>query len=329
MKYVSGEGRACVRSRIRMSGGGPTGNDDGVSWVSKRAPAAGVEAVSSDPLESVIQGEIHTKELIVGKGVVVEPGVVITGRAGPADSVILGDFAFIGRDTRIIVPRFSLGDYSKLHSHSFGHGSQPLQIGRNCWIGGNVVLDSMGGLDIDDNVGIGAQSQLWTHIQFGDIVEGCRFFSNRYMHVGKDAWFVGHCIVSPVEVGERSMAMVGSVVTKDMLPNHVYAGIPAADITEKVGPQFEDRSVRDKAITLRDLIAEFVSDHAEFAGKLVVVESSDERPSGVTWFDVSSRTYNKTYAPGEIAFLRSMTPLVKFVPEGDSAFVIPRISVKS
>ena len=120
--------------------------------------------------------------------------------------------------------------------------------------------------------------------------------------------------------------MVGSVVTKDMLPNRVYAGIPAADITDKVGPQFEDRSVRDKAITLRDLIAEFVSDRAEFAGELVVVESPEERPADVTWFDVSSRTYNKMYAPAEIGFLRSMTPLVKFVPEGDPPFLTPRIS---
>jgi acetyltransferase-like isoleucine patch superfamily enzyme len=282
--------------------------------------------MASGQLESNIQGEIDAREITLGKGVVVEPGAVITGKGGPADEVVLGDFAFVGRGTRIMVPRFSLGDYSKLHSNSFAHGAKPLQIGRNCWIGGNVVLDSMGGLDIDDNVGIGAQSQLWTHIRFGDIVEGCRFFSDRYMHVGKDAWFVGHCIVSPVDVGERSMAMVGSVVTKDMLPNRVYAGIPAADITEKVGPQFEDRSVQQKAEALSDLIDSFVAEEPEFAGQLVVVESSEDRPSGLTWFDVSTRTYNKRYAPAETAFLRAMTPLIKFVPEGESPFVTPRQS---
>lgn len=109
----------------------------------------------------------------------------------------------------------------------------PARIGRNCWFGGNVILDSMGGLDIDDNVGIGAHSQVWTHMQFGDLVEGCRFYSNRYMYIGKDVWLVGHCILSPVEVGERSMALVGSVITKNMLPNHIYAGVPAQDVTEK------------------------------------------------------------------------------------------------
>lgn len=186
--------------------------------------------------ESQIEGTINADHVQIGQGVVVEEGVVIKGKDGPARQVILGDFCYIGRQTRIITPEFRLGDYSKLHAHSFAHGEKPMQIGRNCWIGGNTVLDSMGGLDIDDNVGIGAHSQIWTHIQFGDIVEGSRFFSKKYMHLGKDAWFVGHCIVSPVRVGPKSMAMVGSVVTKDMLPNHIYAGVPAKDMTDKMGP---------------------------------------------------------------------------------------------
>jgi len=129
--------------------------------------------------------------------------------------VIQGDFSYIGKNVKIFTPEFRLGDYSKLHESTFGHGVLPLQIGRNCWIGGNCILDLMGGLDIVDNVGIGAHSQIWTHIQFGDIVEGCRFYSNDYMYVAKDAWFVRHCIVSPVQVGERSMALVLKMIIED------------------------------------------------------------------------------------------------------------------
>jgi hypothetical protein len=35
------------------------------------------------------------------------------------------------------------------------------------------------------------------------------------MPVGRVAWSIGHCIVLPVRVGDKSMALVGSVVTKD------------------------------------------------------------------------------------------------------------------
>ena len=271
--------------------------------------------------EPRIEGEISADELVVGRGVVVERGVVIAGKGGAAKRVVLGDFCYIGRETRILVPEFRLGDYSKLHANSFLHGELPLQIGRNCWIGGNVVLDSMGGLDIDDNVGIGAHSQLWTHIQFGDIVEGCRFHSRQRMYVGRDAWFVGHCIVSPVAVGERSMAMAGSVVTHDMLPNHVYGGVPARDLTERLGHQFEERTIAQKADRLRQLIDEFCTRRPEFRGQLAVVENPGERVAGVTSFNVATRTYTKTFAEAEVAFLREQVPLIKFVPEGEPSFI--------
>ncbi len=272
-------------------------------------------------MASRIEGTIEADEIIVGEGVTVEEGVLITGRGGPARKVVLGDNAFIGRNSRIMVPEFRLGDYSKLHMHAFGMGDQPLQIGRNCWIGGHCVLDSQGGLDIDDNVGIGAQSQLWTHIQFGDIVEGSRFFSRRRMHVGKDAWFVGHCIVSPVAVGARSMAMVGSVITKDMLPNHVYAGVPAKDVTDKIGMQFESRSVEQKAAKLTELLEEFLSTHPEHRGELRVIRDASEALAEKTNFNVDDRTYTRTRSSAEVSFLGAMVPLIKFTPAGAPPFI--------
>lgn len=266
-------------------------------------------------LENRIEGTIDAEELILGKGIVVEKGVVIRGKSGRAKKVRLGDFSFIGRDSVILTPHFEMGDYTKLHANAFVHGEKPALIGRNCWIGGNVILDSMGGLEIEDNVGIGAQSQIWTHMQFGDIVEGCRFFSKKSMRIRKDAWLVGHCIVSPVEIGERSMALVGSVITKDMLPNRVYAGVPAKDVTDKMGPQFEERTPEKKQIKLQELLDEFFRVHPDFSGKLrACVEYPLQADPDVTYFNVTDRTYTKIFSEAEVSFLKSKVPLVKFVP---------------
>jgi len=278
----------------------------------------------SDRDEPRVEGVIEADECLIGRGVVVEKGVVIRQVDGPARRVVLGDYCYIGRETRILVPEFRLGDYSKLHAFSFVHGDKPLQIGRNCWIGGNTVLDSVGGLDIDDNVGIGAHSQVWTHIQFGDLVEGCRFDSRKYMHVGKDAWFVGHCIVSPVSVGERSMALIGSVVTKDMLPNHVYSGVPAKDCTEVFGPQFEQRTAGQKAEKLQELIDAFVAKFPQYRSQLAVATSPSEMRQDICCFDVTDRTYNRTYSEAEVAFLKAHVPLIKFLPKGEPPFVEPQ-----
>lgn len=271
-------------------------------------------------LESRIEGEIHADELIVGKGVVVEPGVLITGKGGPARKVVLGDFSFIGRGSRILCPEFMIGDYSKLNQDAFCHGKEPLRIGRNCWFGGGVVLDSMGGLDIDDGVGVGAGSQLWTHAQFGDVVEGCRFHSYTYMHVGKDAWIVGHCIISPVRIEPKAMALAGSVVTRDLLENRVYGGVPAKDLTDKVGPQFDTIDVPEKAVRMQKQIDGFLETHPQFAGQLAVVQSLADAREGITSFDVSSRQYTQTYSEAEVAFLKATIPLVKFTPVGKPTF---------
>jgi acetyltransferase-like isoleucine patch superfamily enzyme len=263
---------------------------------------------------SRIDGTIHAEELIIGQGAVVEEGVIISGKGGPAKRVVIGDFAFIGTGTRIFVPEFSIGDYSKYNMRGFAHGTNPLSIGRNCWFGGDVILDSIGGLTIDDNVGIGAQSQLWTHIQFGDVVEGSRFYSSKAMHVGKDAWFVGHCIVSPVAVGEKAMAMVGSVITKDMEANHIYAGVPAVDMSPKLGYQFEPRTNEQKLAKLQEFIEQFEAENPEYKGCIRGVRDASDYDDDYVCLDVSTRTYNKRYHPAEVAFLKTFTPLLKFVP---------------
>lgn len=270
-----------------------------------------------------IRGVVEADEVLVGPGVVVEEGAVIRARR-----VVLGDHCFVGAGTKVTASEFRLGDYSKWHERGFAYGEGTLQIGRNCWIGGSVILDPAGGLILADGVGVGAGSQLWTHVQFGDVVEGCRFHSRRGMVVARDAWFVGHCLVSPVRVGERSMALLGSVVTRDMEANHVYAGVPAADITDKVGPQFEERTAEQKADALEGLIAAFVAKHPEHAGWLAVVRPPFDmftavqlvRP-GVTVFDPARRTYWKVGSAAEVAFLKAHVPLVKVTPCAEGAFV--------
>lgn len=275
----------------------------------------------NEMLNNTILGKIDADELIIGKGVVIEKGVVITGKVGKAKKVVIGDFTYIGENTKIIAPEFRIGDYSKLHANSFCHGEKPLRIGRNCWIGGNVVLDCLGGLDIDDNVGIGAQSQLWTHIKFGDIVEGSRFNSKKYMYVAKDVWFVGHCIVSPIKTEEKAMAMVGSVVTRDMEYNTIYAGVPAKNISDKIGYQFEDITNEEKAERLQTMVNEFEVLFPQFKNCIRVITDISQQNDSFNWFNVSNRTYNKRYSKAEITFLKEYTPSIKFTPFDKKSFI--------
>ncbi len=64
------------------------------------------------PQDARILGTIDAEEIVIGQGVLVEEGALITGKNGRAARVVLGDQCYVGRGARILVPEFRLGDYS-------------------------------------------------------------------------------------------------------------------------------------------------------------------------------------------------------------------------
>ncbi len=95
-----------------------------------------------------------------------------------------------------------------------------------------------------------------------------RYHSAMPLEVMDDAWFVGHCIVAPVKAGEMSVALPGSVITRDMEANRVYAGIPATDMTDKLGPPFKETTPEERAEKMRAYLEEFYATNPEHRGKV-------------------------------------------------------------
>jgi acetyltransferase-like isoleucine patch superfamily enzyme len=263
--------------------------------------------------------EILAEEVIVGRGAVIEDGVKIQGRSqGLARRVYIGDNAFIGHNTRAVVDELTIGDYTTLHNNALIAGDLPCHIGHCCWIGQHTILNSTGGLTLGNGVGVGAYSQLWSHIRHGDTLQGCRWNSSRPLVVEDDVWFVGHCIVSPIRAQARSMALAGSVVTRDMEGNHVYAGVPARDITARVGPQFREVGLDAKYAALVARLEAFYALNPQEPRSIAVARSAAEAghlsPEHYTVFDVSTRSYNRRRSAEEVRFMLHLLPEVKFFP---------------
>lgn len=180
----------------------------------------------------------------------------------------------------------------------------------------NTILNCTDILQIGNNVGIGAYSQLWTHIKHGDVLEGCRFNRTKSMIIEDDVWFVRHCIVSPILARKKSMAMVGSVITKDMEENHIYGGSPAKDLTDRFGNQFDEISIADKLKMMQIKINEFgsVIDNQNFKYIKAVDTFPENTKEGITYFDVTTRTYTKQLSTIEIKFMHFLLPLYKCTP---------------
>ena len=256
---------------------------------------------------------IDALKIEVGEGTVIEESAVIRGLNGPATTIKIGDNCYIGKNVQIICDHFELGDYSKIHHDTNVHGYKPCIIGHNAWIGQFSIIDCIGGTTIGNNCGIGAHSQLWSHIKYGDTLEGCRFMSENSLMVGNDVWFVGHCIVSPIKAEDKSMAMVGSVVTKNMEYNQIYAGSPAKSLSEKIGPQFREVSIEQKL----DKMNQYVKEAGLSGEKIQVVHGISDFifDNDISYFDVDSRTYTKKRTSDEIRFMKFLLPEKgKFVP---------------
>ncbi|MEO6453934.1 MAG: DapH/DapD/GlmU-related protein [Ginsengibacter sp.] len=256
---------------------------------------------------------IDAEQIIIGDNVVIEPSASIKGMNGKAKRILIGDNVYIGNDVQILCDEFEILDYSKLHHHTNFHGSRPLTIGYNCWIGQYSIIDCMGGTSIGNNCGIGAHSQLWSHIRFGDTLEGCQYKSEAPLQIGNDVWFVGHCIVSPITAEDKSMALAGSVVTKKMEYNKIYAGTPAVCISDKIGNQFEAKTIESKLEKMLGYLKEWGGDLKE----IKIVTTSEEMNEGntITYFNVNDRTYTKKQSKAEISFMKFLLPYrAKFVP---------------
>lgn len=254
---------------------------------------------------------IQSENIKVGLNTYIDPTAIIRGINGKAKNITIGDNCYIGKDVQIIVDNFSLGDYSKIHHHTNIHGYKPCKIGHNAWIGQYTIIDTIGGTTIGDNCGIGAHSQLWSHIKYGDTLEGSRFLSESPLVIGKDVWFVGHCIVSPIVAEDKSMALAGSVITKNMKNNHVYAGSPAKDITEKVGNQFNQVSTEEKYKKMN-----FYLENSNCKNiKIVNSQNEFKLDDNISYFDVDTRTYTKKSSEDEIKFMNYLLPdKAKFTP---------------
>lgn len=254
---------------------------------------------------------IEVDNLILGKNVIISPKANIRGINGKAKKVTIGDNTYIGDDVQIIVDEIEIGDYCKIHHHTNIHGYKPIKIGHNAWIGQYCIIDGIGGTTIGNNCGIGAHSQLWSHILYGDDLEGCNYNSSKKLTIGNDCWFVGHCIVSPIVAEDKSMALVGSVVTKDMKSNHIYGGSPAKDLTGKIPSQFSEIPLEQKYQKM-NLYYEKIGSPSNIR---IIKDVREIEKEDISYFNVTDRRYTKRLTDEEISFMKFLLPTkAKFVP---------------
>ncbi len=224
----------------------------------------------------------------VGQGCSIGDNVQIIF-AKPA-AVKLGDYVVLGDGVKMIVDGgdITIGDWTTLHADTLVLSKTGVCIGQHCWFGQNTVLDGTGGLTIENGVRVGMYSQLWSHVAAGEQIEGCTLYGERPIHVESDVWLVGSCIVaSGVRIGRRSVALIGSNLTKDAPADVVLAGSPAK---VKEGLTFYKSVTLDEKF---EMLAEWLG---QITGAPVIDAPSLTRDGDaitVHWDDVEKVTFYK------------------------------------
>lgn len=283
---------------------------------------------------------IIAKNIYIGRNSKIEKNTVVKSISKDSmDTFYLGDNCFIGYSSQILLPEFIMLDYSQLHNTGLHSGYKKLNIGYNCWIGQNTILNATEELIIKNNVRIGTQSQLWTHVASGELFEGCTLFGSKPLVLNDDVWIVGGGVISPgLVLAKKSVIMTGSVLTKSTEEKHTYAGVPAKDVTDKLH-FWKELSHEEKVLMIQKYMEEFLLEFPMYESKIKFTqeELKDEdylkndcmiisEGQNIDWhkcvlngssiFDISNKHYYKTKTQIETDWIKfNVGYRIRFIPK--------------
>ncbi|MFA6832863.1 MAG: acyltransferase [Bacteroidaceae bacterium] len=144
-----------------------------------------------------------------------------------------GKHSIIYKSVRMDTPpyrKLSLGDYSIIESYCCINNSVgDVIIGNHTRIGiGNTII---GPVCIGNNVNL-AQNITVTALNHNysdpDILIDKQGFTTSAIKISDDVWIGANAVILPgVTIGRHSVIAAGAVVTRDVLPNSLVAGVPA------------------------------------------------------------------------------------------------------
>lgn len=110
------------------------------------------------------------------------------------------------------------------------HGK--LKIGKGSIIGDKALLDARNGISIGKNVSFSSNISIYTEQHdHRDPMFRCNSSDAFSVNIGDRAWIGPNAIIlHGVHIGEGAVVAAGSVVTKDVPPFTIVAGVPARKI---------------------------------------------------------------------------------------------------
>jgi len=125
-----------------------------------------------------------------------------------------------------------VGRHVVIHKGLEARGLRSITLGTGTIIGFDCILDGRGGIIIGEHVNFSSEAAVWTMQHdlrardFGAVAAP--------VVIGDRAWLSFRCTVLPgVTIGTGAVIAAGAVVTRDVPPFAVMAGVPATQVAER------------------------------------------------------------------------------------------------
>lgn len=159
---------------------------------------------------------------------------------GSQKSLQIGDNFVLGHGVRLFIQNnWEFHDNTSIHSLCSIFSREPGLFGKfvmhnNSHIGDNCIIDLSDDIIIEENVAIGPNCTFYTHDHEYHELDKAAWSGKTYtgkIVIGRNSWIGSNVTILPgVTIGNHVVVAAGSVVTKNLEGNSVYAGIPAKKI---------------------------------------------------------------------------------------------------
>lgn len=131
--------------------------------------------------------------------------------------------------------RLNMGKNSIIYWGAEIRAHENLEIGTGTIIGDKSLLDARNGIKIGSNVNFSSNVSIYTEQHdHRDPLFKCNSDSSFGVEIGDRAWVGPNVVIlHSVYIGEGAVVAAGAVVTKDVEPYTIVAGIPAHKIADR------------------------------------------------------------------------------------------------
>jgi acetyltransferase-like isoleucine patch superfamily enzyme len=144
---------------------------------------------------------------------------------------------------------YGLPEGCRMRENSKIISPENFKCGKYVWVGEGAILDASGGLEIGDHTSIGLSVYIWSHnsylanLTLNNII-GNPLIARAKTKIGKGCFIAGHSVIyHGVTIGNKTIVMPMSVVTKDIPGNCIIGGSPARVIKE-IDDEFIENQIK-------------------------------------------------------------------------------------